>query len=122
MSYLKIFPHSIIARRSEEYVYEGCICYDFEMYGQMYYGNNAEVSIVRNSLVEDRWFIRSAETEQTPTGYKEFIQTLNYYLFEYLLFNPITHWYKPSMSQYEYHFESVYFDLGFGKIFNKIKI
>jgi hypothetical protein len=115
MSYLKIFPRSITAHSDDSQRYVGLMLYDFELYGRMSYWHRAEVVIARESLTDLRWVISSVDLRFAPTGFSEFIHTLNHYLFDFLKFDPLSHWYKPFASQHEFHFESVYFDLGLQK-------
>lgn len=121
MSYLKIFPRSIVATSDFSNNYIGRMSYDFELYGRMSYWHDVEVVVACESLIELRWSISSTASRHSLAGFAEFLQALNHYLFDFLKFDPTTHWYKPFSSQYEYHFEPVYFDLGLQQfVSNKI--
>lgn len=112
MSYLKIFPRSIIAERDEEDGYVGRMQYDFEQYGRMLYDHETDISLVCRSFTDLDWLIVAHDLKSQLSGFERFIQSLNHYLFEVVKFDPLAHWSKPSGTYYLYHFEPVYFDVG----------
>jgi hypothetical protein len=123
MSYLKIFPRSIVANKAvdvNEYV--GQMVFDLEMYGCMHRAYDTQVHITCDaSLADLSWSIQPSTLENMPVGFAEFMRALNVYLFRVLKFDPVSNWYKPFASQYEYHFEPVYFDLGSAQFVSKKK-
>ncbi len=111
MSYLKIFPRSLVAKVNAQGAYQGRMTYDFEQYGHMLHGNEAGVELEYQLLVCSGWSIRLTDVEQSSAGLSVFIQALNYYLFNVLQFDPASHWRKLSDKDYEFYFERVYFDM-----------
>lgn len=111
MSYLKIFPRSICVQRDGMDEYVGRINYDFEQYGCMSCGCYADLLLSRHSVTGSNWFISSLESHERIIGFAAFMHALNYYLFDFLKFDPLTQWCKPFDSQFEYNFEPVYFDM-----------
>ena len=112
MSYLKIFPRSLVAKDDGSGAYIGRMTYDFEQYGRMLYDNETGVALEYQLLVCSGWSIRLTGTGQGLAGLSVFIQAMNYYLFSVLQFDPVSHWSKLSDREYEFYFERVYFDMG----------
>lgn len=112
MSYLKIFPRSLIAKADGSGAYTGRMTYDFEQYGRMLYDNETGVALEYQLLVCSGWSIRLTGVGQGLAGLSVFIHAMNYYLFNVLQFDPVSHWSKRSDKDYEFYFERVYFDMG----------
>jgi hypothetical protein len=112
MSYLKIFPRSLIAKADGSGAYIGRMTYDFEHYGRMLYDNETGVALEYRLLLCSGWSIRLTGAGQGLAGLSVFIRAMNYYLFSVLQFDPVSHWSKLSDKDYEFYFERVYFDMG----------
>ncbi len=112
MSYLKIFPRSLVAKADGSGSYIGRMTYDFEQYGRMLYDNEAGIALEYQLLVCSGWSIRLTGAGQGLAGFSVFIHAMNYYLFSVLQFDPVSHWSKLSDKDYEFYFERVYFDMG----------
>lgn len=112
MSYLKIFPRSLVAKTDGSGAYIGRMTYDFEQYGRMLCDNETGVALEYQLLVCSGWSIRLTGAGQGLAGLSVFIQAMNYYLFEVLQFDPVSHWSKLSDGDGEFYFERVYFDMG----------
>lgn len=112
MSYLKIFPRSLVAKADSSGAYIGYFTYDFEQYGRMLYDNETGIALEYQLLVCSGWSIRLTGTGYGLAGLSVFINAMNYYLFSVLQFDPISHWSKQSDKEYEFYFERVYFDMG----------
>lgn len=112
MSYLKIFPRSLSVKLDGAGAYVGNFYYDFEQYGCMVYGAESTVKLLCLWNPHAVWVIRSTEPVHKLTGYAVFMEALNHYLFNVVRFDPVSQWCKVSSSEYEYHFENMYFDLG----------
>lgn len=112
MSYLKIFPRSLIAKSDGSGAYIGRMTYDFEQYGRMLYGNETGIAIEYQLLTCSGWSIRLTGSTQSLVGFGIFIHAMNYYLFDVMHFDPISHWSKWSDKGYEFYFERIYFDMG----------
>jgi hypothetical protein len=124
MSYLKIFPRSIIVKQDGEGGYVGRITYDFEHYGRMMFDDDSDVELFCRWYPRAEWFIRSRETVHRFVGFALFMNALNHYLFEVLQFDPVSQWCKVSDADYAYYFERVYFDMGTHKfkVVNKLSV
>ncbi len=118
-SYLKIFPRTLIAQRDDEDGYTGCMRYDFEQYGQMFYAHRTKVHLCCSSFAAMDWRLTLSELSDRLAVAHGFSNALNHYLFDVLKFDPITQWHKPFGSCYEYHFRPIYFDIGLQKISDK---
>lgn len=112
MSYLKIFPQSIVAKANGDGGYHGRMTFDFEQYGRMMYGEDSEVELLCRGQPYARWTICSTKSVHSLAGFSVFMNAMNHYLFKVLRFDPVSHWSKPSITDYEYYFERVYFDMG----------
>lgn len=112
MSYLKIFPRSLVAKADGSGAYTGRMTYDFEQYGRMLYDNETGVTLEYQLLVCSGWSIRLTGAGHGLAGLAVFIHAMNYYLFSVLQFDPVSHWNKLSDKEYEFYFERVYFDMG----------
>jgi hypothetical protein len=55
-------------------------------------------------------------------GFLVFMKALNHYLFEIIQFDPVSQLSKSSVTEYEYYFERVYFDMGAGKFISAQKM
>ncbi len=111
MSYLKIFPLSIIVKPNAAGGFVGQLAYDFEHYGRMLYGEKSDVGIDFVCQRQTRWLIFSRETTHQLNGFVVFMGAMNHYLFQVLQFDPASQWTNVSANEYEYHFERVYFDM-----------
>jgi len=112
MSYLKIFPRSIIVKKDGDGGYVGRITYDFEQYGRMMYGDDSDVLVQCLWQTHADWRIFSTAQAHRLAGFSLFMHALNHYLFQVLQFDPVSQWNKVSATDYEYYFERVYFDMG----------
>lgn len=119
MSYLKIFPRKIIAQHNIPSGYIGKLYYDFEQYGRMYRSYYVDVILCNDDTLAIAWSIEYIDSENLFVGFQSFIKSLNYYLFEIQKFDPLTNWYKPFESQFEYCFKPVYFDMGLNQFLTK---
>lgn len=111
MTYLKIFPKSIVVKRNDGGAYAGHITYDFEQYGRMFYGDEAEVEFRCHWESRTDWEICSPPLAHQLVGFSVFMQALNHYLFQVVHFDPISQWNKKTELQCEYYFDRVYFDM-----------
>jgi hypothetical protein len=102
MSYLKIFPRSLVAKADGSGAYTGRMTYDFEQYGRMLYDNETGVTLEYQLLVCSGWSIRLTGAGQGLAGLSVFIHAMNYYLFSVLQFDPVSHWSKRSDKDYEF--------------------
>ena len=73
MSYLKIFPRSLVAKDDGSGAYIGRMTYDFEQYGHMLHGNEAGVELEYQLLVCSGWSIRLTDVGQSLAGLSVFI-------------------------------------------------
>jgi hypothetical protein len=120
MSYLKIFPRSLVVRVDGSGSYVGRMTYDFEQYGRMLCDNETGIALDYKLLESSDWSIRLTGVEHGLAGLSVFIQAMNYYMFDVLLFDPVSHFSKMSEQDYEFYFERVYFDMGTQQ-FNSVK-
>ena len=120
MSYLKIFPRSIVAKIDGSVGYVGRMVYDFEQYGRMMYDVDSEISLLYRWQPDTDWLIQSTQQVQLLAGFSVFMHAMNHYLFDVLQFDPVSQWSKASGTDYEYFFERVYFDMG-TRQFNAVK-
>lgn len=120
MSYLKIFPRSIVVRLDDSLGYVGRMVYDFEQYGRMMYGADSEISLFYRLEPNRDWLIQSTQQVRLLAGFSVFMHSMNHYLFDVLQLDPVSQWGKASNNVYEYFFERVYFDMGTRK-FNPIQ-
>lgn len=120
MSYLKIFPKTICTKRNAVGDYEGYLRYDFEQYGRMLYGYDSGVAVVCDRSFEVRWLIESTDLTSSLSGFPVFLYAMNHYLFKVLHFDPVSQLKQVSDTDYEYYFDSVYFDMDTQK-FNVLK-
>lgn len=121
MSYVKIFPRTIVVSRLELGQYAGQLRCNYEQYGRMYRSCDINVLISHSSNAKLNWFIEPTLINHGVAGFKDFIVALNHYLFETLKFDPLTQWPQTNKSQLEYYFEPVYFDMELSKILTKNK-
>ncbi len=56
--------------------------------------------------------MRSNENMPRLAGFSVFMHAMNHYLFEVLQFDPVPQWNNVPATEYEYHFDCVYFDMG----------
>lgn len=120
MSYLKIFPRSIVVKMDREGGYIGRMNYDYEQYGRMICGDDLDVELLFLCAASSAgWVIRSVKQKKSLAGFSIFMSALNKYMFDVLQFDPVSQWSKISTGDYEYYFERVYFDLG-TRQFNRI--
>ena len=120
MSYLKIFPRSIKVKQDGDGGYAGHLMYDFEHYGCMTYDDDSAVELLFLGHLQVDWLIRTCEAEHRLNGFAVFMHAMNHYLFEVLQFDPVSQWSRVSASEYEYHFDRVYFDMS-TRQFNAVK-
>lgn len=111
MSYLKIFPRSIYAKRNAVGGYEGSLLYDFEQYGRMLYGYDVGVALIYNGSPYARWLIQSTDLTYRLSGFSVFLHAMNHYLFKVLKFDPVSQLKQVSATEYEYYFDRLYFDM-----------
>jgi hypothetical protein len=111
MSYLKIFPKSIFAKRNAVGGYEGYLLYDFEQYGRMLYGYDSGVALLCDGPPYARWLIESTDFTYKLSGFSVFLHAMNHYLFTVLQFDPVSQLKQVSDTEYEYYFDRVYFDM-----------
>jgi hypothetical protein len=115
MSYLKIFPRSIIVKIDSSGDYVGRLTYDFEQYGRMVYGDDSNIVLRSHWKPHSNWLIQSTGQVHKLAGFFVFMKALNHYLFEIIQFDPVSQLCKSSSTEYEYYFERVYFDMGTGE-------
>ena len=120
MSYLKIFPRSIVAKIDGSVGYVGRMVYDFEQYGRMMYDVDSEISLLYRWQPDTDWLIQSTQQVQLLAGFSVFMHAMNHYLFDVLQFDPVSQCRKASDTNYEFFFERVYFDMG-TREFNSIQ-
>lgn len=120
MSYLKIFPKSICMKLNGVGCYQGILLYDFEQYGCMLYGYGLGAAMVCDGSRRERWVIEATDLTYSQSGFQVFLHAMNHYLFQVLLFDPVSQLKQVSDTEYEYYFECVYFDMGTQK-FNVLK-
>jgi hypothetical protein len=115
MSYLKIFPRSIIVKIDSSGDYVGRLTYDFEQYGRMVYDDDSNIVLRSHWKPHSNWLIQSTGQVHKLAGFFVFMKALNHYLFEIIQFDPVSQLCKSSSTEYEYYFERVYFDMGTGE-------
>jgi hypothetical protein len=115
MSYLKIFPRSIIVKTDGAGDYVGHLTYDFEQYGRMVYDDGSNIVMQYHWQPHSNWLIQSNGQVHKLAGFSMFMKALNHYLFEIIQFDPVSQLCKASFNEYEYYFERVYFDIGSGE-------
>jgi hypothetical protein len=120
MSYLKIFPRSIIVKQDGEGGYVGHMAYDFEHYGCMMYDADTAIALLCQWHPQADWLICSSELTHRLTGFVVFMHAMNHYLFNVLQFDPVSQLIKMSDTDYAYYFERVYFDVG-TRLFTTVK-
>lgn len=74
MSYLKIFPRSIVATKPTDVnEYVGQLVFDLEMYGCMHRAYDTQVQITCDaSLADSSWFIQPSALENMPVGFSSY--------------------------------------------------
>jgi hypothetical protein len=115
MSYLKIFPRSIIVKIDSAGDYVGRLTYDFEQYGRMLYDNNSNIVMQCHFQPNPNWLIQPTSQMNNLAGFLVFMKALNHYLFEIIRFDPVSQLSRASSTEFEYYFERVYFDMGTGE-------
>ena len=122
MSYLKIFPRSIIVKIDSAGDYVGRLTYDFEQYGRMVYDDDANIVMQCHWQPHSNWLIQSTGQVHKLAGFFVFMKALNHYLFEIIQFDPVSQLCKASSTEYEYYFERVYFDIATGEFISVKKM
>jgi len=122
MSYLKIFPRSLIVKIDGASDYVGRLTYDFEQYGRMVYDDDSAIVLQQHWQPNSNWLIQSTGQVHSLAGFLVFMKALNHYLFEIIQFDPVSQFCKSSVTEYEYYFERVYFDMGAGKFISAQKM
>ena len=112
MSYLKIYPRSIIVNIDSVGDYVGRLTFDFEQYGRMVYDNDSDIVLQCRSESYAKWLIQSIGQVHNLAGFFVFMKALNHYLFEIIRFDPVSRLCKASSAEYVYYFEHDYFDMG----------
>ena len=112
MSYLKIFPLLISVQKSGLDSYVGVLRYDFERYGHMLHENEIGITLICVDKTNSSWIIESADADHFQVGLNVFMASFNSYLFKVLQFDPVLVWSDLSSSNFEFHFDRVYFDIG----------
>lgn len=115
MSYLKIFPRSLLLKIDSACDYVGSLTYDFEQYGRMVYEDDSNIILKYHRQPNASWLIQSTGQVHSLAGFVVFMKALNHYLFEIIQFDPVSQLCKASSTEYEYYFERVYFDMGTGE-------
>lgn len=122
MSYLKIFPRSIIVKKDRAGDYVGRLTYDFEQYGRMVYDDDSNIILQSHWQPYSNWLIQSTGQAHKLAGFFVFMKALNHYLFEIIQFDPVSQLCKASSAEYEYYFERIYFDMGTGEFVSDKKM
>jgi len=120
MSYIKIYPISIIAKINSEGCYVGEMVYDIEQYGHILKSEFLNVELLSHEQTNSPWWIRVTNRRHSFVGISVFMTALNCYFFKAYQFNLMSQSEKVSADIYEYHFDRVYFDMG-NKKFNIIQ-
>lgn len=122
MSYLKIFPRSLVVKIHSASEYVGRLTYDFEQYGRMVYDDDSKIVLQQHSQPNSNWLIQSTGQVHNLAGFLVFMKALNHYLFEIIQFDPLTQLCRASATEYEFYFERVYFDMGMGEFISVQKM
>jgi hypothetical protein len=96
MSYLKIFPQSIIVNLDSADGYVGRLTFDFEQYGRMVYNDDSNIVLKSHWQPHSNWLIQSIDQVHKLAGFLMFIKSLNHYLFEIIQFDPVSQLCKAS--------------------------
>ena len=107
MSYLKIYPKRIIASLNKESCYEGVLTLSIEQYGLLTNDKKCDVKIAQERGMWQIW-VQPVSGVETPQ-YKQFVESLNHYLFTILKASPLSNDQEPLI--FEVFFDSIYFDL-----------
>lgn len=122
MSYLKIFPRSLIVKVVNDSEYVGRLTYDFEQYGRMVYDDDSMIVLQQRCQPHLNWLIKSTGQVHNLAGFHVFMKALNHYLFEMIHFDPITQFCRSTATEFEFYFERVYFDMGLGEFISVQKM
>ena len=122
MSYLKIFPRSLVVKIDSASDYVGRLTYDFEQYGRMVYDDDSTIVLQHRWQQHSNWMIQSTGQVHNLAGFLVFMKALNHYLFDIIQFDPVSQLCKASASEYEYYFERVYFDMSTGEFVSAQKM
>lgn len=114
MSYLKIYTKAIVMHRERYEDFIGELMLDYDLYGITIL--NEKIPIVISRVYEDKraWDLKSRDNKRHLQVKDVFWSALNHYLFDVLLFDPGSQFAKIGDEFYEYHFKSIYFDVGTG--------
>ena len=107
MSYLKIYPKRIIASLNNESSFEGVLTLSIEQYGLLTNDKKCDVKIAQERGMWQIW-VQPVSGVETPQ-YKQFVESLNHYLFTILKASPLSNDQEPLI--FEVFFDSIYFDL-----------
>ena len=107
MSYLKIYPKRITATLNADGGFEGVFTLHIEQYGLQANDKKCDVKITQES---DQWqiWVQPLTGIETPQ-FKQFVESLNDYLFSILKANPNPQ--GAGMPKFEVFFEDIYFDM-----------
>ena len=106
MSYLKIYPKSIVAPQTVAGVFEGMLTLEMEQYGLQLIPMNCAVTI----SAEDAWHIEVQPISGMKTLlFKQFTECLNHYLFVVLKTSPSKQ--LDDWLVFKFYFDDIYIDL-----------
>jgi hypothetical protein len=107
MSYLKIYPKRITATLNADGGFEGVFTLHIEQYGLQANDKKCDVKITQES---DQWqiWVQPLTGIETPQ-FKQFVESLNDYLFSILKANPNPQ--GAGMPKFEVFFDDIYFDM-----------
>ena len=107
MSYLKIYPKRILATSNIEGSFEGVFKLQIEQYGLQTNDKKSDVKIAKEG---DKWqiWVQPLTGLETPQ-FKQFVESLNDYLFSILKATPNTQ--GADLPKFEVFFDEIYFDM-----------
>ena len=107
MSYLKIYPKSIIATLYVDGAFEGVFTLHLEQYGLQANDKKCEVKITQEGEHWQIW-VQPLTGLETPQ-FKQFTESLNDYLFSILKVAPNPQ--DAGLPKFEVFFDDIYFDM-----------